>query len=243
MSLDIRTIYLKPRLFLMTMLIALALINQNALAKKVDNDDAATALTKCILADDADDKILKKDGSYACCSKSEKFCIWCPVNTDKKCVVKPTKITTPGGTPPFITTINPAYFNDLTGDASPNNATLSPIKNFLLRKKAGSVGNNYDNKHRKQFGDDQFGQECFYRCRVAPGPQGHGYSHQYCEEKCQISMPSVSRNADFFFHQLMSATDSFLDNVNNVACFGSVMWCRNGYYGRWYKCGSCVFSK
>ncbi len=239
---NVRTTHLKPNVFLMTMLLALTLINHDALARKVDNDDAVTELTKCILADDADDKVLK-DGSYACCSKSEKFCIWCPVSQNKNCVVKPTKITTPDGTPPFIPTINPAYFSDLMGDSSPNNSALSPIRNFLLRKQTGLVGNNYDGKQRMKFGDDQFGQECFYRCRAAPGPHGDGHSHQYCEERCQISMPSVSRNADSFFNQLMSVTDGFLDNVNNMACIGSVMYCRNSYYGRWYKCGSCVFSK
>lgn len=224
------------------MLLALTLINQDALARQVDNDEAVTKLTLCILADDTKDKVLRK-GAYACCSKSEKFCIWCPASQDKNCVVKPTKISTPGGAPPFIQTINPAYFNDLTGDASPNNGALSPIKNFLLRKKTESVGNNYDNKQRMKFGDDQFGQECFYRCRAAPGPHGDGHSHQYCEERCQISMPSVSRNADSFFHQRMSVSDGFLDNVNNMLCMGRVMYCRNGYYGRWYKCGSCLFSK
>ena len=244
----IRVVYLKPRILLMTMLLALTLISQNVLAKKVSNAEAATKLTFCILADDVNDKVLR-DGSYACCSKSEKFCIWCPVNQDKSCVVKPTKITTPGGTPPFKTTINPEFFDDLTEDASPNNDTVSPIKNFLLRKKTESVGNNYkDNENyrttqRMRFGDDQFGQECFYRCRAAPGPQGDGHSHQYCEERCQISMPSVSRNADLFFHQRMSVSDDFLDNVNNVACRGGLMSCRDGYYGRWYDCGSCVFSK
>ncbi|NOR80800.1 MAG: hypothetical protein GQ529_08205 [Methyloprofundus sp.] len=50
-----------------------------------------------------------------------------------------------------------------------------------------------------RFGDDQFGQECFYRCRAAPGRDGKGHSHATCERRCQISMPSVFRNADFFF--------------------------------------------
>jgi len=145
----IRTTHLKPINILIIILLTSTLISQEVLARKVSNSEAVGLLTRCVLADDADDKILK-DGSYACCSKEEKICIWCPTSADKNCVVKPTKITTPGGTPPFITTINPAFFNDLTGDVSPNNRTLSPIKNFLLRNKAESVINkNYDSSQVK----------------------------------------------------------------------------------------------
>ena len=140
----IRAAYSKPKYLLIIMFLAFTLFNEEALAKSVNNSTAVEKLTLCVLADDADDKVLK-DGSYACCSKSEGFCIWCPTSADKNCVVKPTKITTPGETHPFITTINPAFFDDLTGDTSPDDSTLSPIKNFLLRKKAESIENkNYD---------------------------------------------------------------------------------------------------
>ena len=43
-------------------------------------------------------------------------------------------------------------------------------------------------------------------------------------------------------HQLMFKNDDFLDNANNMMCRGGVMWCRNGYYGRWYECGSCEYT-
>lgn len=43
-------------------------------------------------------------------------------------------------------------------------------------------------------------------------------------------------------HQQVFKNDDFLDNANNMACIGGVMYCRNGYYGRWYECGSCEVS-
>ena len=145
----IRTVYLEPKYFLVIMLLALALTSKDALAKQVDNNTAVDKLTFCALADDAKHKVLK-DGSYSCCSKSEGFCIWCPTSADKNCVVKPSKITTPGGLDPFITTINPAFFDDLTGDTSPDNSTVSPLKNYLLRKQAESIENKkYDSDDDK----------------------------------------------------------------------------------------------
>lgn len=140
----IKTVCLKPKYLLIIMALALTGLNEEALAKQVDNSTAADKLTLCVLADDTKDKVLK-DGSYACCSESEGFCIWCPTSADKNCVVKPSKVTTLGGPDPFITTINPAFFDDLTGDTSPEKSTVSPIKNFLLRKNAESIEDkNYD---------------------------------------------------------------------------------------------------
>ena len=138
------------------MFLALTLISQEAFALKVNNNQAAGLLSSCLLAEDAKEKVLP-DGSFACCSKSEKKCIWCPANFEKACVVKPTKITAPNGISPLITTINPVFFNDLTKEASPKggispkNNTLSSLKNFLLRNKAESVETKkYDSGHVKQ---------------------------------------------------------------------------------------------
>jgi hypothetical protein len=134
----LRTVYLKPISILIITLLTLTIFPQEVLAAKVNNAEAVGRLTSCVLSDDAKEKVLP-DGSYACCSKKEKFCIWCPVSADKPCVVKPTSITTPGETPPFITIINPAFFNELTEDASPDNNTSSPLRNFILRSNARSV--------------------------------------------------------------------------------------------------------
>jgi hypothetical protein len=135
-----RSFYFKPKNILIIIIFALTLISYEVLAAQVSNSDAARILTNCILADDAREKVLK-DGSYSCCSTTEKVCIWCPTSADKNCVVKPSKIVSEGGPSPFITVINPVFFNDLTGETSKNNSTLSPLKNFLLRKKAESNEN------------------------------------------------------------------------------------------------------
>jgi hypothetical protein len=135
---NLKSVYLKPINILIITLLTLTIFPQEVLAKKVNNVEAVGRLTTCILSDDATEEP-QKDGTYACCSKKEKFCIWCPVSADKPCVVKPTSITTPGETPPFITIINPAFFNELTEDASPDNNTSSPLRNFILRSNARSV--------------------------------------------------------------------------------------------------------
>ena len=131
----------KSMFFLLATVFVLTSIPHEAWSKgkKVNNSDAVTALTSCMLASDSSHKNLK-DGSYACCSKSEGFCIWCPVSPEKPCVKKPTKIVTTDEIPPLITVVNPAFFKELTGDAGPDESNMSPVKNFILRSKGETAG-------------------------------------------------------------------------------------------------------
>ncbi len=102
----------------------------------LSNPEASDFLQDCILSEDATEASTP-DGAYACCSKSQNYCVKCPPSPADACTLHPSPLS--GNHPFVIEIIDPGVFAPASpqpDQKTPRDSSLNVLRNILERNKA-----------------------------------------------------------------------------------------------------------